>query len=558
MDFKHTRTAVLSAALFLLFVGSFMLVREGRIWVSPDENANEYFAETFATTGSLSTFDAYNLTFDDRLYPRSVVSVDGRLVPAGFLGLPLYYGAIAAVFGRWVIPVLTPIVALLAALAWKGIVRRLFDREIAWLSAILLAIHPAWWYYSARTLMPNVLFVSLIIFCVWFLFARPLRTWMARGVSLRLPGWVADVDVVVGGLCFGAALMTRPSECWWVIGGALSIWIAYRKSIPWAQALLFALSMLLALSPLPLLNQDLYGSALTFGYQIRQDATVSFVSVTTAGQAQTAPDWWLDFERLVSPLFPFGIHPRNILRNVAAYGISMFWWLSVLMVIGLRKAFSGNDQPKDVRMKQKFYGGLTAVTAAYLIVLYGSWVFHDNPDPNVVSIANSYVRYWLPLFVLSTPYLAFAVRWFAQKALTPFSQLLICCTLILACLGLSVHAVFFTPGDGLAYAAQGLQAANELRGVLLDKTEPDAVVIVDRADKLFWPERHVRYPLRDEGTYQLMPEIVLLHPLYYYGITFPKTDLDYLNQTKLKDLGLQIIDVETFGEETLYRIYSSD
>ena len=40
----------------------------------------------------------------------------------------------------------------------------------------------------------------------------------------------------------------------------------------------------------------------------------------------------------------------------------------------------------------------------------------------------------------------------------------------------------------------------------------------------------------------------------YYGITLPETDLSYLNDEKLKGLGLHIELVKTFDAETLYRI----
>ena len=83
----------------------------------------------------------------------------------------------------------------------------------------------------------------------------------------------------------------------------------------------------------------------------------------------------------------------------------------------------------------------------------------------------------------------------------------------------------------------------------------DAVIVVDHGDKIFFPERVVRYPLRDETTYDLMPRIVLRNALYYYGITFPDYDMEYLNGRKLAELGLQIELVQTFDEESLYRIY---
>ena len=79
------------------------------------------------------------------------------------------------------------------------------------------------------------------------------------------------------------------------------------------------------------------------------------------------------------------------------------------------------------------------------------------------------------------------------------------------------------------------------------------MIIVDRADKIFFPHR-VMYPLRSQQTYSLMPIAVENVPVYYYGITFPEKDIEYLNTKKLKELGLQIEHMQTFDEESLYRI----
>ncbi|MEK7619920.1 MAG: hypothetical protein AAB413_01630, partial [Patescibacteria group bacterium] len=86
-------------------------------------------------------------------------------------------------------------------------------------------------------------------------------------------------------------------------------------------------------------------------------------------------------------------------------------------------------------------------------------------------------------------------------------------------------------------------------------TEGNAVLIVDRGDKLFFPHRHVWYPLRDEATYEAMPSILESTTLYYYGITFPQTDLDYLNDSRLKRMGLGIEIVQTYADESLYRLF---
>ena len=186
--------------------------------------------------------------------------------------------------------------------------------------------------------------------------------------------------------------------------------------------------------------------------------------------------------------------------------------------------------------------------------MYGSWTFFDNPDPTQVTIANSHVRYWLPAFVLATPFAALGIRWISRRAFTDFAQRAALVILVVLCLGLSIRVAFLSPQDGIVAAANGLVESRTTRNIVLDATEPDSVIVVDRADKLFFPYRSVLYPLRDDATYALMPRIALRVPLYYYGITLPKTDVDWLNADRLAKLGLKIDAVHTFRIETLYRI----
>ena len=78
--------------------------------------------------------------------------------------------------------------------------------------------------------------------------------------------------------------------------------------------------------------------------------------------------------------------------------------------------------------------------------------------------------------------------------------------------------------------------------------------MVDYADKYLFPHREVVVPLRSEHTYSHLPALRELAPLYYYGITLPETDLVYLQEEKLIELGLTIEPIEEVFNETLYRI----
>lgn len=551
--FPHRDLLLISLFALLAFFGSLVLLRVTGIHVSPDENANAFFAQQFSQTGRLAVFEPLNIAFNDALHPRSTVSVNGWLVPGGFIGLPVLYGIIISFFGGWILTFITPLLAIVALFAWYGLVKKIYDREIAALSSLLLAIMPAWWYYSARSLMPNVPFVAFLIFAGYFLITRPSK-------NKRY----SEMDFVISGLLTGLALFIRPSELIWLALASVVAAVWFRTKCSIRPILLFLGSIVIALIPMLFLNQATYSSPFTTGYTVEADPSTRSArggdiilspelacgelceSVEVSGTESSS-----EIRQL---LFPFGLSRTSTITNALSYGLGMFWWIAILGLIGLPLLFPTRQIESSKRNEQKAYLTFAAIASVYLIILYGSWTFYDNPDQSQVTMANSHVRYWLPIFVLATPAVAAAIRWISRRAFTPTARFLSTSALIIICLGLSVRTTFFLTDDGLVNVADTLAESHEIHEHLLNLTEPDAVVIVDRADKLFFPDRRVLYPLREESTYILMPRIVLRAPLYYYGITLPEKDLTWLNTEKLFGLGLRIELVETFGIETLYRI----
>lgn len=539
------------AVIAVFFFLSAMILALGipRIFISPDESANFFFASEFVENSKLYVFEPLNQTLGDAVHPRSIFSVDGRLLPVSFLGLPVLYGLVGKAFGVNAMVFLTPLIAALALFAWRGTIERMFNRKIAFVSTVLLAFHPAWWYYSARGMMHNVLFVSLLMFAVWWLVARPFKKWFKD----KYCGVLADLDFVLAGLLFGFGLFVRTAEVFWLLPVAILILVMLGKRVRWQGVLLFGLSVLIALLPMFFLNKSMYGGSLEFGYTAQSNAGVTSVSLLGEDVlTDVTPDE-------AASILPFDFNLRSILRHVLHYGMELFWWFTVLVLIGLPLAvrgLNGKRKPSEQtkRPGQWIFHAAFLVSGLLLAGLYGSWTFTDNPDPNSITIANSYVRYWLPVFLFTTVYAATVLVWLKDKMRTKLSGTLMVVAILVLFAGLGIRGTFFAPEDGLVEVRETLIRSYEIKTSVLGLTEADAVIVVDRADKIFFPDRKVLYPLRDDRTYDLMPRIVLRNPLYYYGITLPQLDLDYLNSKKLAELGLQIEIVETYDEESLYRI----
>lgn len=516
---------IVSTVLF--FSGSLILVNRWGLYVSPDETANAFFATQFATEGVLSgPYDELLERFD-RLHPRSMVAAEGRLLPGSFLGLPFLYGIVSAVIGKWVFWILTPLVTVVAAHGWRRLVAWYLSEPIGSFAYALFLLHPALWYYSARGLMHNVLFIDLLILSAWMWLLRPCRS-RAKPPSVS--------NDILAGLFLGLAIFVRTSEVVWIAAAFVSSLIIWARALSLRRLRAGLLGLGFGIGLLLIMNTLTYGHPFTIGYTLDQPPITQFIQGETTDAIG---------------LLPFGFHPMNAWRHFSSYAAFMFWWLSILALPGFFFLLAHRPHRKTIRCAV----ALGSIVSFWLVLMYGSWEIHDNPDPTQITMANSYVRYWLPMYVFMTPMIAITIQWISTRSRSALARGLTAAILLLAVIGLNVNAVFLQGQDGLFAMRSELARAGEIQASVLERTQSDAVVIVDRADKFFFPHRRVLYPLRDEATYELMSELVEATTLYYYGITLPEDDFDYLNHSRLQRMNLRIEQIATYGEESLYHIF---
>lgn len=517
------------------------------IFNSPDEAANFVFASQMAKDQSLSLVEQANPAVRGILHPRSVLAVGERLLPRSFLGLPVLYGLIGAVTGPEVMLYLTPLLAVLAIVAWRSCIKNVFnDSWLADLSAFLLMIHPAFWYYSGRTMMHNVAFIALIIFALYFALS-------ANRAHASHSTYKTYSLLAASGASLALAIAFRASEILWLAPAVLvALWWS-RSHFNWKHIAAMAVGFAIFIAPFGILNHDLYGSVTTTGYQVSEIAEVPDAAPVDLGDALNAdPRKASLLDDVMHVLFPFGIAEKAVARHVWQYGIALYPWMSAVSVIGFCMILIRRKKLEYQAAWETFAIALAALSL-WLGVVYGSWAFHDNPDPNIYSLGNSYVRYWLPIFLFSTPFAALAVIRSVRMFKRSNVQRLVSAFILIILAALSFNLVFFGD-DGFVPTRRALLTFVEKRNRIVELTDENAIVIVDRADKFVFPSRRVVTPLRSEQTYRAMPQLEQTAPLYYFGITLPQKDLDYLNQVKLLG-GLKIEQVETVLDETLYRIY---
>jgi hypothetical protein len=528
---------------------------------SPDENANRFFSRVYWESGRLWVHEQYNFLAPGRIHPRSVAVQDQWLVPGGFIGLPAIYGGLGHVVGVAGQPYLTAFFATLALAAFGLAVGRVFSKSLGVTAAVLLALQPNWWYQMSRPFMPNGLLVALLLLAAGFYWGRPTGWLLGRFIDTQRHRLLQLLDPLLAGLMLGLALAVRPPAAYWV-GLFVLVLAAYEwRSPAWAKWGAVGLGAIGSLLPFGLLHRSVYGSWLASGYG----------ASPTAVNAAAGGGWGMKLLGPLQPyLFPLGFAPRTAFKHFLDFGLGLFaWWWLLLLAAALwwylhrcrlarprgRKAGSSAAAARlRLSLSRPAQALLVAslVVAVWLILFYGSWIVRDNPDPAAVTIGSSYLRYWLPLYILSVLPLAWAIDHIR----------LLCgrrCPLVPgALLGLvallSAATVFMSPQEGLWTVQQNLFRSDYLARRVVALTEPRSLVVVDRADKFIFPDRTVTYPLRDEATYDLLAHLTpRLGQIYYFGITLPQSDLKWLQREKLPPLGLTIDPIANFGAQSLYR-----
>ena len=489
---------------------------------SPDEMANAYFSLRLAQGQPITEPAPLNQVADNNIvHPRSTVVVNGQMAPASFLGLPLIFGFIGRVLGQSTLPYLSPLFAIVGLLAIYLFVRELSGWRAAVIAIILVASLPAYWYYHARSFFHNALFFDLLAL-QFYLSLKVLK-----------PGWVWQY--IAAGLVFGLAISVRASEIFW-LSAMWFIWlILNRKALRIGPLILSGVSAIVAFLPVLLVNKQIYGQYLSVGYRTGLDL------------------WGVNLNESLSLLreliIPFGINAAHIWQNVNHYLIKLQWWWAVLAIIGL--AFSFYHWFKLTRVAQS-YLVMWLLASGWLIVLYGSWLFHDNPDPSAVTLGTAYMRYWLPVLVWLLSPAAQGLAWWWQKRWGK--------TLVAAVLGvfifLSWQLVMTESQEGLIKIKQNIKRFENASLQVQAVTPADAVIVTGITDKFFFPERQVMVDLYNERDLESVGRLLRAQvPVYNFHITWPAADFDYYNnQLAEHNLSLEPV-LQPIGEHSLYQYH---
>ena len=256
MDEKN-RTVIkkmLLATVFLIYVLSFIYIVTSHIYdppsYSPDGTVNYLFSTLYAENGSLLYNDDLNTFGENIIRPNGVLLVNENFVTMKFIGFPLYYGSYATIIGTKFIPYFTLIFSIIGMFFIYSLGNQLFGRTNAIISSFLFLMLPYHLYWSFRPLMENIFGAVIFVIGIAYFFR------FIRENEIK--------NLMLAALFLATSFNIRPDIILFLIP-LVFILIINLKKIGFRAIVISLIIGLIAITPILLLNNDLYGGYLSTG-----------------------------------------------------------------------------------------------------------------------------------------------------------------------------------------------------------------------------------------------------------------------------------------------------
>jgi len=525
---------------------------------SPDETANYFWIKRLAQGQSLYYFEELNGIGTNLIHLRAMNTVEGKVTPGSFIGMIIIYGSLAKIFTPAIIPFLTPFFSILGLIFFYLLINKLFNhKSVALISAVLLSFFPAWLYYSARGLYHNILFISLLIVGIYVLFLSLEDIKDIRDIKdIKYPQYLKYLQYPFSGFLIGLSIITRASEIVWLAFSILFIFIFKFKKIHWLGFILFLCGLWLPILILLYYNQILYGAFISAGYK----------AIVPEGGIGAAIKSGILFQMLISP---FGFDPKSILINAYNYLIQFLPYWSIPTILGGLLFITLPEKILKINYKKRIsYTIFCLLLIAYCLLFYGSWQFADRIDEQTLSLGTSYLRYWLPIYILALPFLAILIYNLSRVPLLigtrdpdksrtyeSVTKILLSSVIIILLAMPSFNLVYRQTDESL-FLLKNLSESRIKSRLINQKIKPDEVAVIYRqAVKIFFPERaRIITDLVVPADYQAVARLAELKNIYYYTFAPPAT-VEFISRRDFEQYGLKIVAGEKLlGSDWLYKI----
>ncbi|MEK7644032.1 MAG: hypothetical protein AAB390_01895 [Patescibacteria group bacterium] len=492
----------------------------------PDEAANYFFIRRLVLNSEFGYLEPLAELTDNQVHPRSMTVVRGSLAPIGFPGMILIYGVIVKIIifftgVRWlniVVVSITPLIAAITPLLFYPFLKKIFSERISFFSALALYILPPWWYYASRPFQNNTIFCLALIF---FLYA------CVRNIDAEKENQQNKFWSFVLGLSWVLPVYFRGSELGLlaILGGGIIL----TQCKKWDKKSLLSFSGgLIAGATIYFFTQYLYyGNILGTGYarpELDGDAgTILSIKSTIPG--------------LGNLLLPFGFHPVAILKNFYHYIFILFYpwpllYFGGFLFVTFLSVFSAKNSSGKASAAGHFaelavdapriraYIASLIFGLSYLLIFYGSWNFADNLA-GAVSIGSSQTRYFLPIFVFALPLAVIFVHeiWRLGRGGKIIAFLLV------GALSIASARMVYRPFEGLMAVKSHVADYYGWRTEIINRTEPEAIIVTRYADKYLFPTRKVIAGLGSDVERRAVLNLLKSGlPVYWYDLKIDEKD----------------------------------
>ena len=529
-------------------VGSSLLWFGGKTLSSPDETAVLITAKHMAS--------AYNGALEEPLvaqagwlHPRSWVSQGEVIVPVGFLGWPWVLSLFIIIFGTALTKWVSVGIAASIVPAMYVLLRKAFSRPGSLLGILVLLCYPPFQLYLNRSLFPNP---SIIAAVLWLTYAMQSNTKLDTN-STQLEKRSVIAKYFVSGVLFALICIIRPIELFWIGPWLLGVLAAQghltkkslrsllRQKTPLCAVIA---GLMIVLLPMGIITTRTYGAPWRIGYFLR-DNSVSLVGTDQIVSEQKGQS--------VVSLFAFGVHPRNIWWNIKSFALGYALpWTIVLTVISLYYLSPWIQVSIKYRKKLRsvwkeivlpdYRFIAAALGLGLLVAYYGNGLYQDHIRPGSITVGNSFLRYLLPVALLS----AWAVAWCFDRIDKQYQKALI---IFVACVSLfgGYHAIL---GDDEAIVSviRSTRLNDQTREKTAEVLPQGAIVFSDRSDKIFFPDYRAVSPMPPiEQISKALEQIDT--PSAYYSRPLSQKQKD-----EWRAQGMQLEELFAFDRFVLYRI----
>jgi hypothetical protein len=492
----------------------------------PDATANFNFIQNFIIDSDFTINFSDNALVNNIVHPRSVNVYNTNLVPMSFLGFILLLGVLGKIITLYGIFFITPLVAIISVIFYYFLIKEIWSEEIAFYSSILLYFLGAYWYYATHVMLHTTLFVGLLVIGTYLLIKKDF----------------SYLQFILGSVLVSMALTIRTIEIIWLLPLFIAM-IFYFKPQKWfVKSIIFFTCLLITFVPILFLNNNLYGDYFSIGYFNLEDKGNLIEQLPTEFKVKSE---YKVVSIAKSVLIPFGINIKHLAKSIIKYLILYYGAFLIFVMSGLFIYI----KKKRFDQKQLFYIIASICISLWLIFYYGNWVFEDIDVLKYNFLSSSYIRYWLPIYILLLP----GIGYFIKEINSKFNKKNIFPVIIILMLILnSVYFVLIYNHDNLFQVKENLETYYTRFETTKKIIEPNTILITDKTDKIFFPQYQCVVFLLDYSIFKNIKPLLDKYPVSYLT-RMPDKDIEFINNKKINDQELFFTNPQIIDDE--YRIF---